>query len=225
MATWVTNFDLDGFDVGVDETEGLIDLVRRTSEAEIACVCKETDGGVRVSLRSVSDLDVGAVAARFGGGGHRYAAGFVAPLPGRPACCDGIEAALREHARSPVRLVASTASSSSTSRRAGRRHDVVAKLRGRTGQRRSVTPAPSTPTPPACCSSVSAGRPGCCATSPRLPKTYKGEVVLGTSTRPSTPPARSPAMRTMPGDARGRRRRPPPASSATSSRCRRWCRR
>ncbi len=95
VATWVTNFDLDGFDVGIDETEGLIDLVRRTSEAEVACVCKETDEGIRVSLRSVSDLDVGAVAARFGGGGHKYAAGFVAPYPVK-GVLDGIKAAIRE---------------------------------------------------------------------------------------------------------------------------------
>jgi phosphoesterase RecJ-like protein len=95
VATWVTNFDLDGFDVGIDETEGLIDLVRRTSEAEVACVCKETVDGIRVSLRSVSDLDVGAVAARFGGGGHQYAAGFVAPYP-VTGVLDGIKDALRE---------------------------------------------------------------------------------------------------------------------------------
>jgi phosphoesterase RecJ-like protein len=81
VATWVTNFDLDGFDVDVAETEGLIDLVRRTAEAEVACVCKETDEGIRVSLRSVSEIDVGAIATRFGGGGHKYAAGFTAPYP------------------------------------------------------------------------------------------------------------------------------------------------
>jgi phosphoesterase RecJ-like protein len=81
VATWVTNFDLDGFGVALEETEGLIDLVRRTAEAEVACVCKETPDGIRVSLRSVSDVDVGAIAMRFGGGGHRYAAGFTAPYP------------------------------------------------------------------------------------------------------------------------------------------------
>ena len=95
VATWVTNFDLDGFGVSIDETEGLIDLVRRTAEAEIACVCKETPEGIRVSLRSVSDLDVGEVAARFGGGGHQYAAGFVAPYP-VTGVLDGIKAALRD---------------------------------------------------------------------------------------------------------------------------------
>ncbi len=82
VATWVTNFDLDGFDVDLDECEGLIDLVRRTAEADVACVCKETPEGIRVSLRSVNPLiDVAAVATRLGGGGHRYAAGFVAPYP------------------------------------------------------------------------------------------------------------------------------------------------
>ncbi|MBW3556606.1 MAG: bifunctional oligoribonuclease/PAP phosphatase NrnA [Actinobacteria bacterium] len=95
VATWVTNFDLHGFDVGIEETEGLIDLVRRTAEAQVACVCKETSDGIRVSLRSVADVDVGAIASRFGGGGHKYAAGFVAPYP-VTAVLDGIKAALRE---------------------------------------------------------------------------------------------------------------------------------
>ncbi len=95
VATWVTNFDLDGFDVGIEETEGLIDLVRRTAEAGVACVCKETDEGIRVSLRSVCDVDVGAIAARFGGGGHKYAAGFVAPYP-VTGVLDSIKTALRE---------------------------------------------------------------------------------------------------------------------------------
>ncbi|HEX2850779.1 MAG TPA: bifunctional oligoribonuclease/PAP phosphatase NrnA [Acidimicrobiales bacterium] len=82
VATWITNFDLDGFRVDLDECEGLIDLVRRTAEADVACVCKETDEGVRVSLRSVNPgIDVGEIATRLGGGGHRYAAGFVAAYP------------------------------------------------------------------------------------------------------------------------------------------------
>lgn len=96
VATWVTNFDLDGFEVDVDETEGLIDMVRRTAEADVACVCKETRDGIRVSLRSVSDdIDVSAIAARFGGGGHRFAAGFTAPYPVVDVI-GGIKAALRE---------------------------------------------------------------------------------------------------------------------------------
>jgi bifunctional oligoribonuclease and PAP phosphatase NrnA len=76
VATWVTADDLEANGVGLEETEGLIDLVRRTSEADVSCVLKETPEGTKVSLRAVSDVDVGAIATTFGGGGHRAAAGF-----------------------------------------------------------------------------------------------------------------------------------------------------
>jgi phosphoesterase RecJ-like protein len=77
VAAWVTNEDLVDHGVTFDETEGLIDLVRRTAEADVACVLKETpDEGLRVSLRSVSDVDVGSVATALGGGGHRFMSGF-----------------------------------------------------------------------------------------------------------------------------------------------------
>jgi nanoRNase/pAp phosphatase (c-di-AMP/oligoRNAs hydrolase) len=36
-----------------------------------------------VSLRSLGHVDVSAVAARFGGGGHRFAAGFTTTEPVR----------------------------------------------------------------------------------------------------------------------------------------------
>ena len=81
VATWVTADDLARFDVTIEETEGLIDLVRRVSEAEVSCVLKETPEGVRVSLRAISELDVGAIATEFGGGGHRFAAGFTSARP------------------------------------------------------------------------------------------------------------------------------------------------
>jgi phosphoesterase RecJ-like protein len=61
----------------MDEVEGLIDIVRRTAEAEVSCVLKEeADRSVRVSLRSVGDVDVCRIAEAEGGGGHRSAAGF-----------------------------------------------------------------------------------------------------------------------------------------------------
>jgi len=76
VASWVTADDLDRHGVGPAETEGLVDLVRRAAEADVSCVLRETPEGVRVSLRSVSETDVAAVATSFGGGGHRLAAGF-----------------------------------------------------------------------------------------------------------------------------------------------------
>ncbi len=107
VSTWVDRDDLERHGVGIDEVEGLIDLVRRTSEADVACVAKEADDGVRVSLRSVTHqedgrewgVDVGAVAARLGGGGHRYAAGFSMAAP-VPEVLAAVEAALAEHLRS-----------------------------------------------------------------------------------------------------------------------------
>ncbi len=73
----VTQEMLARHDVGIDEAEGLIDLVRRASEAEVSCVLKEDlDGTVRVSLRSLGAVDVCQVATMQGGGGHRFAAGF-----------------------------------------------------------------------------------------------------------------------------------------------------
>jgi phosphoesterase RecJ-like protein len=75
--TAVTQDMLERHDVSLDEVEGLIDIVRRATEAEVTCVVKEEgDGSVRVSLRSLGDVDVRLIAAAHGGGGHRFAAGF-----------------------------------------------------------------------------------------------------------------------------------------------------
>ncbi len=93
VATWVTADDLASNGVSLEETEGLIDLVRRTSEADVSCVLKEAPDGTRVSLRAVSDVDVGAIATTFGGGGHRAAAGFNSDRP-VPEVLDAIRAAI-----------------------------------------------------------------------------------------------------------------------------------
>ncbi|HTK16374.1 MAG TPA: bifunctional oligoribonuclease/PAP phosphatase NrnA [Acidimicrobiia bacterium] len=78
----VTQADLGRHDVTFEEIEGLIDLVRRTREAEVACVLKEaSDGAWRVSLRSLGSVDVCKIAEREGGGGHRFAAGFTSDDP------------------------------------------------------------------------------------------------------------------------------------------------
>jgi phosphoesterase RecJ-like protein len=75
--TAVTQDMLRRHQVTIDEVEGLIDILRRTKEAEVTCVLKEEpDGSVRVSLRSLGDTDVCRIAAAYGGGGHQYAAGF-----------------------------------------------------------------------------------------------------------------------------------------------------
>jgi phosphoesterase RecJ-like protein len=78
----VTQADLGRHEVTFEEIEGLIDLVRRTREAEVACVLKEaSDGAWRVSLRSLGSVDVCKIAEQEGGGGHRFAAGFTSDDP------------------------------------------------------------------------------------------------------------------------------------------------
>ena len=73
----VTQADLAKRGVTFEEVEGMIDLVRRTREAEVSCVLKEADDGAwRVSLRSLGAVDVCRIAQNEGGGGHRFAAGF-----------------------------------------------------------------------------------------------------------------------------------------------------
>ena len=92
--TAVTQDMLKRHDVTLDEVEGLIDIVRRTSEAEVTCVLKEeADGSVRVSLRSLGDVDVRRIAEVNGGGGHRFAAGFTSTLD-IPTVVARIQAAL-----------------------------------------------------------------------------------------------------------------------------------
>jgi phosphoesterase RecJ-like protein len=75
--TAVTQDMLVRHGVTIEEVEGLIDILRRTSEAEVTCVLKEeVDQTVRVSLRSLGEVDVRHIAEQHHGGGHRFAAGF-----------------------------------------------------------------------------------------------------------------------------------------------------
>jgi phosphoesterase RecJ-like protein len=64
-----------------EDCEGLIDHLRDVDTVEAACVLKEADGVVRVSMRSKRICDVAAIAKRFGGGGHVRAAGCTLALP------------------------------------------------------------------------------------------------------------------------------------------------
>ena len=72
---------LDRFQATKEDCEGLIDYLRDIDTVEVACVLKESDGVVRVSMRSKRCCDVAAVAKRLGGGGHVRAAGCTLELP------------------------------------------------------------------------------------------------------------------------------------------------
>lgn len=77
--TYSTLEDLAERSVGVEQVEGVIDVIRTAREAEIAAVCKQLpEGAWAVSVRSKGRLNVGDVCVELGGGGHAVAAGFTA---------------------------------------------------------------------------------------------------------------------------------------------------
>src|SRR4051812_17855221 len=59
-----------------DDTEGLINLPLTVKEIQAVVFFKQIEGEeYRVSMRSKGDIDIGAVAKEFNGGGHKNAAG------------------------------------------------------------------------------------------------------------------------------------------------------
>jgi phosphoesterase RecJ-like protein len=59
-----------------EDTEGLINLPLTVKEIQSVVFFKQTEGDeYRVSMRSKGDVDIGAIAKEFGGGGHKNAAG------------------------------------------------------------------------------------------------------------------------------------------------------
>lgn len=57
------------------DTEGFIDYARGIMDVRVAVFIRSEDDGWKVSMRG-DGVNVGAIAEVFGGGGHRYAAGF-----------------------------------------------------------------------------------------------------------------------------------------------------
>jgi phosphoesterase RecJ-like protein len=73
-----------------EEVESIVDIVRTTEQAEVAAVLKEIEPSHwSVSMRAKS-YDLTPVASAFGGGGHRFAAGYSAT-----GSADDVVAALR----------------------------------------------------------------------------------------------------------------------------------
>ena len=75
--TYLTQADMADAGVHPGETDDLIDLIRTARDVDVAAVLKQQrDGRFKVSVRSRGSHDLATVAAAFGGGGHRLAAGY-----------------------------------------------------------------------------------------------------------------------------------------------------
>ena len=65
-----------------DEIDGFADIARCIRRVEVSLLFIELfDGNIKISLRSKGDVDVNCFASRFGGGGHRHAAGILVSGP------------------------------------------------------------------------------------------------------------------------------------------------
>lgn len=72
----ITEDDLEKYNLSSSDVDGVINYARDIQGVEIAILLKETsDGFVKIGLRSKNTIDVSKLAGKFGGGGHKKAAG------------------------------------------------------------------------------------------------------------------------------------------------------
>lgn len=101
--TWMTleRGVTESLGTSADDLEGIIDHARAVRGTEVALLFRETaDGSTKISFRSTGDVDVNAVARRFGGGGHVKASGALVPRPlavVRDEVLEAVRDALRAH--------------------------------------------------------------------------------------------------------------------------------
>src|SRR3712207_5846445 len=79
--TWSSTAEAAEHGLPGEQLEALVDVVRATEEADVACVLKgQDDGSWSISLRSRGGTDVARVAMALGAGGHVLAAGSSSSL-------------------------------------------------------------------------------------------------------------------------------------------------
>jgi bifunctional oligoribonuclease and PAP phosphatase NrnA len=74
----VENSDYERTGATEIESKESIDQLRTVAGVDVVAHLREVPGGTKGSLRSET-VDVGEIARRFGGGGHRLAAGYTTP--------------------------------------------------------------------------------------------------------------------------------------------------
>lgn len=84
--------DMEKFGVGDDSTDGIAETLRAIVSTDVSFVVKETDSKVcKISMRS-KNIDISEICYKFGGGGHKFAAGCTIKSP----CDDAIKKILAE---------------------------------------------------------------------------------------------------------------------------------
>ena len=67
--------------VSKEDLEGMSGFLRSIEGVKISATLREIEGGCKVSVRAVPGFDAAAICTRFGGGGHKGAAGANLALP------------------------------------------------------------------------------------------------------------------------------------------------
>ena len=79
--SYVTQEDFKKYNATEDDTEGIVDYLRKEKDIEVVLFLRELkEGGFKGSLRSKNHIDVRKIAEYFGGGGHKEASGFKSNL-------------------------------------------------------------------------------------------------------------------------------------------------
>ncbi len=92
---YVTREDIAATGATVPDMDGIVDYARSLATVEVAIFAMELSDGIRISLRS-KGFDVNAIAAEFGGGGHRVAAGITFKAGNLQQIIDTIIAKIKE---------------------------------------------------------------------------------------------------------------------------------
>ena len=79
--SWVTKEDFARFGATKPDAEPLIDALRSLAGVRVACMLRDQGDMVRGSFRAKDGTNVAELAAAFGGGGHKAAAGFTVQAP------------------------------------------------------------------------------------------------------------------------------------------------
>ena len=112
-----------------EDTEGLINLPLTVKEIQAVVFFKQAEGDeYRVSMRSKGDIDIGAVAKEFGGGGHKNAAGCTVTGSASTRCRRSSSRRSKKPSMDGLLIIDKPAGPTS--------HDVVARVRRALGERR-----------------------------------------------------------------------------------------
>ncbi|MBI2215397.1 MAG: bifunctional oligoribonuclease/PAP phosphatase NrnA [Acidobacteria bacterium] len=77
----LTNSFLSDAQASKEDAEGVVNYGRMIDGVLVSAMFKEVEGGTRISMRAKPGVDVQKIAASFGGGGHKAAAGCFIPKP------------------------------------------------------------------------------------------------------------------------------------------------